>query len=33
LGLLLSAESSAMLCASGMLLGVVGSDQLAPLAA
>ncbi|MCR1160595.1 FAD-dependent oxidoreductase [Paenarthrobacter sp. UW852] len=33
LGLLLSAESSAMLCASGMMLGVLGSDQLAPLAA
>ncbi|MCT9868923.1 NAD(P)/FAD-dependent oxidoreductase [Paenarthrobacter aurescens] len=34
LGLLLSAESSAMLCASGMLLGAPGfADQQAPLAA
>ncbi|MGO4249778.1 FAD-dependent oxidoreductase [Paenarthrobacter sp. RAF54_2] len=33
LGLLLSAESSAMLCASGMLLGAWGSDQSAALAA
>jgi NAD(P)H-nitrite reductase large subunit len=33
LGLLLSAESSAMLCASGMLLGVRGSNQQAAMAA
>jgi 3-phenylpropionate/trans-cinnamate dioxygenase ferredoxin reductase subunit len=34
LGLLLSAESSAMLCASGMLLGPIGAtDQRVPLAA
>lgn len=33
LGLLLSAESSAMLCASGMLLGVWGSNQQAAMAA
>lgn len=33
LGLLLSAESSAMLCASGMLLGARGSDQQAAMAA
>ncbi|SDW10497.1 Pyridine nucleotide-disulphide oxidoreductase [Arthrobacter sp. yr096] len=34
LGLLLSAESSAMLCASGMLLGPLGAtDQRVPLAA
>jgi NAD(P)H-nitrite reductase large subunit len=33
LGLLLSAESSAMLCASGMLLGAWGSNQQAAMAA
>ncbi|WP_416418736.1 FAD-dependent oxidoreductase [Paenarthrobacter aromaticivorans] len=33
LGLLLSAESSAMLCASGMLLGAWGSKQQAAMAA
>jgi 3-phenylpropionate/trans-cinnamate dioxygenase ferredoxin reductase component len=34
LGLLLSAESSAMLCASGMLLGTRGTeDQQVPMAA
>ncbi|MGJ3189840.1 pyridine nucleotide-disulfide oxidoreductase [Paenarthrobacter nitroguajacolicus] len=33
LGLLLSAESSAMLCASGMLLGATNRDQQVPMAA